>query len=90
MKIKTGTILLLTAAVGCAAVLPVLRGIDEVARSMCAAHFSQKQGMSVEEAAKLFCSTREAWEPWVGPALEAQKAGARRAEARYAGDAGTD
>jgi hypothetical protein len=60
---------------GCASVMPVLKSVDQIARSLCAAFYGEKNGISADEAARLYCATREAWEPWIGPALDAQRAG---------------
>lgn len=80
-KLFAVVLLSLTLIGGCATLKPVLRSVDQIAQAMCAAFFSDKQGVSVEDAARIYCATREAWEPWVGPALEAQKAGGAKAEA---------
>ncbi len=77
----------LSAVAGCAAALPIVRSVDDIARSMCAAYFGQKQGVSVEDAARMYCATREAWAPWIDPALKAQQSGAAAAE--KAGGPGT-
>lgn len=71
---------------GCASLKPVLSSADEIARALCAAHFGQKSGMTVEQAARAYCETREAWEPWIGPALQAKRSGAQRAGACGAGE----
>lgn len=76
-------VLLAVGLIGCGSGLgPVLSSVDAVARALCAAHYGEKQGMSVEDAARAYCATREAWQPWIGPALQAQKAGAKAAASK--------
>lgn len=75
---------------GCAEARPILRTVDDVAKNLCALFYAEKQSLSVEDAARSFCRTRDAWEPWIDEALRAQQAGGAVATSRDAGvaDAG--
>jgi hypothetical protein len=67
----------------CAGALPVVRTIDDMARDMCAKFFGEKNGISLEDAARTYCQTREDLDPWIGPLLEAQKAGEKAAAKKH-------
>jgi hypothetical protein len=56
---------------------PAARTVNDVARDLCALFFAEQQGISVEQAAKLACETREQLDPWIEQVLAAkQTAGA--------------
>jgi hypothetical protein len=61
---------------------PVLRDTNDIARSLCAQFFGEKQGISVVDAAKKFCETRDDFAPWIDSALAAKQAGGKAALAR--------
>ncbi len=60
---------------GCAAVKPVLRTVDDMAQALCAQYYADAVGVSFDDAARLYCRTREAWAPWIDPLLKAQAEG---------------
>lgn len=53
----------------------VVRTADDAARALCAIFHAERQGISVTEAFDAVCKTREVWEPFYRPVLQAQKAG---------------
>ena len=53
--------------------------VDEVARGMCASYYAERAGLSLDDAAKAFCTTQQALEPWIQAVLAARKAAARKA-----------
>lgn len=60
---------------------PIVRTLLDVARSLCAQHYSEaKPGLSLDEAGKAFCDTDEALAPWLDLALAAKRAGAAKLE----------
>lgn len=68
---------------GCAAWKPAVRTTNDVARVLCGEFFGQKMGMSLEDAAKKFCETRDDLEPWIDAVLAAKRNAAPKAEARH-------
>jgi hypothetical protein len=85
MRNLSALVLALALSTGCAAfqaAKPVLKTIDDVARQLCLLHYSEKASLSVEEAAEFYCKNREQWEPWIGPALSAQKVGGAKSDAQ--------
>lgn len=54
---------------------PFVQTVDDIARSMCAVFYGQQNGVSAEQAARLYCATRDAWAPWLDPALAGTQAG---------------
>ncbi len=68
-------------APACSSAKPILRTVNDVARSMCAIFFAERQGISIQDAARAFCATENALRPWIDEALKAQAAAAARAEA---------
>lgn len=63
------------ATVSCAAVKPVVRTIDDLARESCQFYFRDTLGISFEDAARTYCKTREDWAPFIDPLLRAQAEG---------------
>lgn len=61
---------------GCASLKPIARTVDDVAHSLCALHYSEREGMSLEDAGKRFCETEAMIRPWLDLALRAQRDGA--------------
>lgn len=55
-------------------VKPIARTVNDVARDLCAIFFSEKQGISFEDAAKTVCTTREVLDPFIREVLKAQQA----------------
>lgn len=96
--IAAGVVLFVAVAIGsgapgCSSAKPILRTVHDVARSLCAIHYAELHGFSVEDAAKAFCSTEEALRPWIDEALRAQRAAAAKAtqgDEEPAEDAGAD
>ena len=68
---------------GCASWKPVARTTNDVARVLCGEFFGEKQGLSVEEAAKKFCETRDDLEPWIDAVLAAKREAAPKAQALH-------
>jgi hypothetical protein len=67
----------LTLSVGCTEGLkPLARTVDDIARSLCSKYHEEAYGISLDEAAKLYCHTREAYAPWIDAALAGVTAGA--------------
>lgn len=60
---------------GCSSLKPILRTAHDVAKSLCALHFSEQQGLSVEEAASKFCETETQLRPWIDFVLKTKKDG---------------
>jgi hypothetical protein len=75
---------------GCAGGWPAPKTINDVARAACAAYFSRVQGISIDDAARVFCAVPEVLAPFLraqqsgeaaaGPEAElaAQKAGIKK------------
>lgn len=57
----------------CADVKPVARTVNDVARDLCAMFFSERQGISFDDAARGICATREVLDPFIREALRAQQ-----------------
>lgn len=69
---------------GCANWKPIVRTVDDVARLFCAQHQARLQGVSVEDAWRAYCRTRDAWAPWIDPLIAAQAEGTATAQAAAA------
>lgn len=61
---------------GCATLKPLARTTLDVARSLCALHYSEREGLSLDDAARSFCETEAALRPWLDLALRAHRDGA--------------
>jgi hypothetical protein len=61
---------------------PVLRTVDDVASNLCALHFSEQQGLSIEDAGRKFCDTKRKLQPWIDEVLAAQQSAGARAAAQ--------
>lgn len=70
-----GLFLLLCAPLSCAGSKPYLRTADDAATWACAAFYGKKQGLSLDEAAKAFCSTKEQVQPWLDQLLALERQG---------------
>lgn len=64
-----------TLQTGCAEAKPYLRTANDIAGPLCSLFYSQKQGISVEQAAELFCKTQKQIEPWLDQVLALQSHG---------------
>lgn len=65
----------------CASFKPIVRTIDNLAKEACAMYFGEQMGVSLEDAAKAYCNTRKALDPFVTELLKAQeKAGLASSE----------
>lgn len=64
----------------CSAVKPVARTVNDVARDLCSMFFSEKEGISFEDAARGACSTREVLDPFIREVLKAKQAAAGQGE----------
>jgi hypothetical protein len=68
---------------GCSWLKPATRTVKDAAEILCGAYFSESAGLSVEEAARAFCSTEKQLRPWLDQVLAAkQTAGAQAAAAQ--------
>jgi hypothetical protein len=68
---------------GCAGWKPIARTADGVAETLCAQFFGEKRGLSLEDAAKQFCSTRADLEPWIESVLAAKREAGPKAAALH-------
>lgn len=68
---------------GCAELKPIARTTDDVARSLCALFFSQRQGVTLEQAERAFCATEADLRPWLDQVLAAKQAAAPAALALH-------
>ena len=79
------TAMLLLSASGCAwwdkTGKTVVRDVDTAARALCALFYSDSAGLSVDDAARLYCKTREQWSPWIDAVLSGVQTGGARAGA---------
>lgn len=57
---------------GCAAIKPAAVVANDVARDLCALHYGQREGISLDDAAKTFCQDLR---PWLDLVLRAQRDG---------------
>lgn len=60
------------APTGCAEARSVARNANDVARELCAMHYAQRDGISLDDAAKTFCQDIR---PWLDLVLRAQREG---------------
>lgn len=69
---------------GCVGSKPYLRTADDAATWACAAFYSKKQSLSLDEAAQSFCKTKAQLQPWLDQllALERQGVNAERCSDR--------
>jgi hypothetical protein len=80
----TATVLIaLLLPTGCASWKTVVKTADTAAELACAEFFGAKQKLSIEAAAKAFCSTREDLEPWIEAVLAAKREAGPKAAARH-------
>jgi hypothetical protein len=56
----------------CAGWKPFARDASDVARNLCGLFFAEKQGLSLEDAARQFCVTRDQLDPWLEEILRAK------------------
>ena len=63
---------------GCTQVKSVLRGSHDVAKNLCAIYYSDKQGISLDEAAKEICVNEEKLRPWIDHVLSIKKTGVQK------------
>lgn len=68
----------------CAIWKPVARTADGIAEALCGQFFGEKQGISIEEAAKQFCATQDDLRPWIDQVLAAKRDAGKVALARKA------
>ncbi len=64
----------LSGILSCADAKPVARTVNDIARDLCAVFFSERQGISFDDAARGICSTREVLDPFIREVLKAQQA----------------
>lgn len=53
---------------------PVARTANDVARDLCSIFFSERNKISLEDAAETACKTRDQLDPWIEQILAAKKA----------------
>lgn len=63
----------IAAPTGCAEGRIVARGANDIARDLCALHYGQREGISLDDAARTFCQDLR---PWLDLVLRAQRDGA--------------
>lgn len=71
--------LLVAASFGCAALKPILRGVNDVARDLCELHYREHppadQLGNPAEVAKAVCAVQEKLHPFIDLVLSAQRLG---------------
>ena len=67
--------LLFLPAATCAQAKTIARGANDIAAELCAKYYSQKQGISVDDALKTVCAGEEVLAPWLRLVLSAEKSG---------------
>jgi uncharacterized protein YceK len=78
MKKLVLSFILLSSLSGCADVKNVLRGSHDVAKNLCAIYYSDKQGISLDEAAREICVNEEKLRPWIDHVLSLKKNGVNK------------
>jgi hypothetical protein len=73
-------------AQSCASAKPVARTVSDLAQDACSLFFAEKQGLSVEDAARAFCSTHEKVKPFLDELLAAQERAGAKASAALGAD----
>lgn len=63
----------------CSSWKPVARTVNDVAGELCSIFFAERQGISIEDAARTFCRTRDQLEPWIDQVLAAKQAASKAA-----------
>ena len=53
----------------------VVQTVDDIAQSLCGVFYGNKMSISVQDAVKTFCNSREKYEPWIDQVLAGAKAG---------------
>lgn len=64
-------------ASACSAIKPAAVVANDIARDLCALHYSEREGISLDDAARTFCQDLR---PWLDLVLRAQRDGAAGAE----------
>jgi len=66
---------------------PYVQTVDDVAKSMCANYYGETMKISVDDAFKMYCRSRDAFSPWIDPAIASMQAGAaaKQSQAMQAG-----
>lgn len=67
-------LLTLVALMGCSSMKPGARTVVEAGRILCETFFAERAGVSVEDAARLYCATDKQLRPFLDQALAAQQA----------------
>ena len=65
--------LIVIAVAGCADLKPVARTTHDVAKQLCELFYSERNGISIEEAGRVFCTTERDLRPWLDEVLKAQE-----------------
>lgn len=86
-------VLVVISMTSCTTIKPIARTVNDIAHDMCANYFSEKQGISFEDAARTVCNAQEIVDPFLRELLKAQAAAGVAAEGARSGvapDAGED
>lgn len=80
MRISIAFLICSIAVTGCTpqqvnSALEVAKDIWSIAKALCLASHADRTGVSVEEAAKTVCQTKDQLAPWVDPVLGAMATG---------------
>lgn len=62
-------------AATCAQAKVIARGANDLAAELCAKYYSQKNGVSIDDALKAFCTGEQVLAPWLHLVLSAEKNG---------------
>lgn len=69
----TGILLGSAIMAACVAVKPIAKTVDSIATDACVQHFGEVSGLSLEEAAEKFCSTKKQIQPFLDALLAAKQ-----------------
>lgn len=53
----------------------VVNTVDDIAQALCGVFYGEKMNLSVQDAVKTFCDTRDKFAPWIDAVLAGAKAG---------------
>lgn len=75
LPLLCGLVVMFVLTAGCAALKPIARTADDIAHQLCALHYAEAEGLSLEEAGTKFCQTEAAIRPWLELVLRTQRVG---------------
>lgn len=67
----------------CSSWKPVARSADGIAEALCGQFFGEKMSLSIEEAARQFCTTQDDLRPWIDALIAAKREAAPKAQALH-------